>query len=320
MRRRTFAFALSTLAARPRPLLAESWPGRPIRILAGYSVGTTTDLLARVVAQGMSEQLENPVVVENREGAGGTIAASQVLRAAADGTTLLLGASNLTIAPLLFRQVTFRPLEDFSPIGMIGYAPNVLVIHPGQPIHTVAELIAAAKATPGRLRYASSGPGSGSWIGMEQLKMMAGIDLQEVPYSSTAQAATDAISGRVELHFPSLAGGMPLLRDGRLRPLGITSAERSASAPDIPAIAETLPGYDTSLWFGLLGPAGLPKEAVDRLAAAFLATLADAKTRTVLGNVGVDPKPGGPEALRTAMQAGVRSGEELTRRLNYQPQ
>lgn len=316
MRRRTLAVALP-LVAIARGAAAQ---GRPVRLLAGYSVGTTTDLLARLVAQGMGERLGSPVVVENREGAGGTIAAYQAMRAAPDGTTLLLGASNLTFAPRLFKAVSFRPLEDFEPIGLIGFAPNVLVVNPAQPIHSVAELIAAAKAAPGRLRYASSGPGSGSWIGMEQLKLMTGIDLLEVPYSSTAQAATDAISGQVELHFPSLAGGMPLLREGRLRPLGITSAERSTSAPDIPAIAETVPGYDTSSWYGLVGPAGMAPAVVERLATAFLAAVADPRVQAALQNVGVDPKPGGPAVLRPAMQAGVRIAEELTTRLNYQPQ
>jgi len=316
MHRRSIALALPALALAGRAAAQ----ARPVRILAGYSVGTTTDLLARLVAQGMAEKIGAPVVVENREGAGGTIAAAQVMRAAPDGTTLLLTATNLTLAPRLFRQVTFRPLEDFAPLGLVGFAPNVLTVNPAQPIHSIAELIAVAKAEPGRLRYASSGPGSGSWLSMEQLKAMTGIDLQEVPYSSTAQATTDAISGQVELHCPSLAGAMALLREGRLRPLGVTSAARSAGAPDIPAIAETVPGYDTAQWYGLVGPAGLPDSVLERLEAAFLATLADAKVQEALLRTGVDPKPGGSAALATVMRASIASADALMDRLNYRPQ
>lgn len=319
MRRRALALSLPALIAAPRAFAQTAWPSRPIRILCGFSVGTTTDLLARLMAQKLGERLGATFVVENREGAGGTIAAGIAARAPADGETLLLGASALTLAPRLFRQVTFRPLEDFDPIGMIGFAPNVVVVGLGIPIHSMADLIAAAKLAPGRLRYASSGPGSGSWLGMEQLKVMADIDLEEVPYTSTAQAATDAISGRVEVHFPSLAGAMPLLRAGRLRPLGVTSATRSPGAPDIPAIAETVPGYDASTWYGLVAPAGMPTPVVARLNTELQAVVADPAVQVTLRNAGVDAQPGTPAALRAIMAESVRSGTALMDRIGYTP-
>jgi tripartite-type tricarboxylate transporter receptor subunit TctC len=321
MHRRAFALALpALLATRAVPAQAPAFPARPIRIVVGFSAGTTSDLLARLVAQKLGDRMQAAVVVENREGAGGSIAAGAVARSPADGYTLMIGSSSLTIAPRLFRSVTFRPLEDFEPIGMIGYAPNVIVVGNAVPIHSMAELLAAARARPGRLRYASSGPGSGSWMGMEMLKALADIELEEVPYSSTAQATTDAISGQIELHFPSLAGAMPHLRGGRLRPLGVTSARRSPGAPDIPAIAETVPGYDASTWYGLVAPAGLPEPVLAKLNAELQAVLADPSVQTTLRAAGVDPLPGPPAALRTIMEEATRTGNALMDRIDFRPQ
>ena len=321
MHRRAFALALpALLAAREGIAQAPPFPSRPIRIVVGFSAGTTSDLLARLVAQKLGERLQSAVVVENREGAGGSIAAGMVARSPADGYTLLIGSTALTIAPRLFRSVTFRPLEDFEPVGMIGYAPNVIVVGNAVPIRSMAELLAAARAAPGRLRYASSGPGSGSWLGMEQLKAMANIDLEEVPYSSTAQATTDAISGQIELHFPSLAGAMPHLRGGRLRPLGVTSGQRSPGAPEIPAIAETVPGYDASTWYGIVAPAGLPEPVATRLNAELQAMLADPAVLATLRAAGVDPLPGSAQDLRRIMEEATRSGNALMDRINFRPQ
>jgi len=265
MRRRAFV-ALGCASAMSRTAAAQApWPSKPVHIICGFSVGTTTDLLARLLAERLGERLQRPFVVENRPGAGGTIAANLVAHAPADGHTLLLGSTALTLAPRLFSNVTFKPLQDFAPVGMVGDAPNVVLAGPAVSIASIADLIDQAKQAPGRLRYASSGPGSGSWIGMKLLEVRAGIQLEEIPYASTAQATTDALGGQVDLHCPSLAGAMPLVRQGQLRALGVTSARRSAGAPDIPAIAEILPGYDASLWYGLVGPAGLPADVVRRL-------------------------------------------------------
>jgi tripartite-type tricarboxylate transporter receptor subunit TctC len=311
------ALALSLLAVPSAH--AQAFPARPLRIMVGFSAATTSDLLARLIAQRLSDKLGQPVVVENREGAGGSIAAGLVARAAPDGYTLLLGASALTLAPRLFRDVSFRPMEDFDPVGMIGFAPNVLVAGPQVPIASMAELLAAARAAPGRLRYASSGPGSGSWIGMEQLKAMTGIELEEVPYSSTAQAATDVMSGQIELHFPSLAAAIPNIRAGRFRALGVTSGQRSPGAPEIPAIAETVPGYDASTWYGVVAPARLPEAVAQRLNAELQAILAEAPLQTRLRDAGVDAKPGTAAELRAVMQQGLASGNALLDRIGFRP-
>ena len=321
IRRRTFT-ALGTLAVLTRSAAgqAQSWPARPIHIVCGFSVGTTTDLLARLLADRLGERLKIAMVVENRPGAGGNIAAAQVARAPADGHTLMLGSLALTLAPRLFKSVTFKPLEDFEPIGLVGVVPNVVLAGPTTSLASIAELIDRAKREPGRLRYASSGPGSGSWVAIKLLEARAGISLEEIPYASTAQATTDALGGQVELHAPSLAGGMPLVRGGKLRPLGVAAARRSAGAPDIPAIAETLPGYDAAAWYGLVGPAGLPKPIVERLNQEMQAVLADPTVLATLRTAGVDIEAGSPEAMRLVMADPVRSGIDLMDRIGFRPQ
>lgn len=321
IRRRTFVVLGGMLAlSRPAAGQAPAWPARPLHIVCGFSVGTTTDLLARLLAERLGERLANPVVVENRPGAGGTIAAAQVAHAQADGYTLMLGSLALTLAPRLYKNVAFRPLEDFEPIGMVGETPNVVLAGPTTTISSIADLIEQAKKAPGRLRYASSGPGSGSWIAMKLLENRTGIVLEEIPYASTAQATTEALGGQVELHIPSLAAAMPLVRGGRLRPLGVTSARRSAGAPDIPAIAETVPGYAASAWYGLVGPAGMPKPVVARLNAELQAILAEPSVQQTLRTAGVDIEAGTAEAMRVVMADPVRSGIDLMDRIGFRPQ
>lgn len=321
LHRRALVLAILSLANAGHLHAQSPWqPSRPIRLMVGFSPGTTSDVLARLLAQRLSDRLGVPVVVENREGAGGTIAAAFLLRQPADGHTIMIASTGLTIGPQLYRNVTYKPLEDFEPIGLVGYAPNVLVVSNTSPIHSIAELIERAKAKPNGLRYASSGTGSASWTSMEALKSMAEIQLEEVPYSSTAQATTDAISGRVDLHFPSLAGAMPHIRSGQLRPLGITSATRSEGAPDIPSIAETVPGYDTSSWYGILAPAGLPEPVLQRLGSELQAAVAMPEMQRQLLELGVDPAPAASGGLRRVIEAAVTSVTALLDRIGYRPQ
>jgi tripartite-type tricarboxylate transporter receptor subunit TctC len=298
MHRRTVALSIPALLA-AWPLRAQPWPSRAIRIVVGFSAATTSDLLGRLLAQSLGERMGHSFVVENQPGAGGTIAAMAAARAPADGHTLFLSTTALVIAPRLFRQVSFRPMEDFASIGTIGFAPNVLVVGPRVEIGSLAQLVAEAKKAPGRLRYASSGPGSGSWLSMELLKSMAGIQL--------------------ELHCPSLAGAMPTLRAGQFRALGVTGARRSPSAPDIPSIAETVPGYDASGLYGLSAPAGTPQPILARLNAELQAMLADPAVQATLRNAGVDPEPGSPAAMRETMLDNIRRWTELMDRIGFQP-
>jgi tripartite-type tricarboxylate transporter receptor subunit TctC len=318
MHRRTLALAGPALLL-ARPAFAQAWPNRPIRLIVPWSTATTSDLLGRLVAMQLSERMGHSFVVENQAGAGGSIGAAAAMRATADGHTLLLMTTATSIAPRLFRSVTFRPVQDFSLVGTIGFSPNVLVTGPRVPIGSMAELIAEAKKAPNRLRYASSGPGSGSWISMELLKSMAEIQLEEIPYSSTAQATTDTISGQIELHCPSLAGAIATLRAGHFRPLGVTGARRSASAPEIPAIAETVPGYDSAGWFALAAPAGTPEAILDRLNAELQAMLAEPTVKAALVNAGVDADPGSRAASLETMQSGMRRLTDLMDRIGHQP-
>ncbi|MBY0336012.1 MAG: tripartite tricarboxylate transporter substrate binding protein [Acetobacteraceae bacterium] len=317
MRRRTFALSLLAAPAQAQPA---AWPSRPIRLLVAFSAGTASDLLGRLVAQRLSERMGASFVVENREGAGGTIAAALAARAAPDGHSLFLSTTALALAPRLFRQVTFRPVEDFASIGVIGWAPNVFVVGQGSPVTSMAGLIEAARQAPGRIRYASSGPGSGSWNAAELLKDLAGIEMEEIPYSSTAQATTDAITGQVDLHIPNLAGALPHIRGGRLRALAVTGRTRSASAPDIPATAELLPGFDAAGLFGLSGPAGLPAPVVERLNAELNAVLADPAVLATFRAAGVDPAPGPPEALSHAIADTLSRWSALMDRVGFRPQ
>ena len=214
------------------------------------------------------------------------------------------------------RRATTRP----APAAERQRGPPPPLAAPTTTLASIAELIDRAKREPGRLRYASSGPGSGSWVAIKLLEARAGISLEEIPYASTAQATTDALGGQVELHAPSLAGGMPLVRGGKLRPLGVAAARRSAGAPDIPAIAETLPGYDAAAWYGLMGPAGLPKPIVERLNQEMQAVLADPTVLATLRTAGVDIEAGSPEAMRLVMADPVRSGIDLMDRIGFRPQ
>lgn len=318
MRRRALTVSLPTLLL-GRPVAAQGWPNRPIRVIVPWSAATTSDLLGRMVAQRLSERMGHAFVVENQAGAGGTIGAAAAARAPADGHTLFLMTTATAIAPRLFRQVAFRPVEDFAAVGTIGYSPNVLVVGPQIRIGSVAELIAEAKRPGTRLRYASSGPGSGSWLSMELLKALAGITLEEIPYSSTAQATTDTISGQIELHCPSLAGAMPTIRAGQFKALGVTGGRRSRSAPDIPSIAETVPGYDAAGWYSIGAPAGTPEPVLARLNAELQAMLAEPSVQAALANAGVDADPGTRDQSAETMRMQIRQWTELMDRIGYRP-
>lgn len=318
MQRRALLLSLPALLP-ALPALAQSWPSRPIRVIVPWSAATTSDLLGRLVAQRLSERMGNSFVVENQAGAGGTIGAAAAARAPADGHTLFLMTTATAIAPRLFRQVSFRPVEDFALVGTIGFSPNVLVTGPRVQIGSMAELIAEAKRPDSRLRYASSGPGSGSWLSMELLKALAGIELEEIPYSSTAQATTDTISGQIELHCPSLAGAMPTLRAGHFKALGVTGGRRSPSAPEIPSIAEAVPGYDAAGWYSIGAPAATPEPILARLNAELQAMLADPTVQATLANAGVDADPGTRAQSAETMRTNIRRWTELMDRIGYRP-
>ena len=233
--------------------LAQDFPNKPVHIIVPYSAGSGSDVVSRVLAVKLSEAWGQPVVVENREGAGGLIGAQAVLKAAPDGYTLLCAGIPWAVSPSLYAKPAYDPLRDFVAVGRVGFTPSVLVVSPTLPVKDVKELLQLARAKPGQINYSSSGKGSPSHLFMEYLKTMAKADIVEVPYKVTSQALTDVIGGQVMMNLPILVAGLPHIQAGRLKALAVTGATRAAAAPDIPTMAESagLPGYEATQWIGL---------------------------------------------------------------------
>ncbi len=234
------------------------YPSKPIKILVGASPGGTTDTMARAIATEMTTALGQPVIVENKPGAGGNLAADFVAKSSPDGHTLLVSFTSHTINATLYSNLTFDPVADFTPITMIATVPSMLVGNPKLPENTLQELIASAKSKPDKLTIAIGGIGSSLHLAGEQLKMMSGIRLLNVPYKGSTPAMTDVIAGHVDLMFTSMVTGAAQVRAGKLKAFGVTSATRQPSFPDLPAIGEVVPGFELTAWFGVFGPANLP--------------------------------------------------------------
>ena len=248
---------------------AASYPSQPIRIIIPFAAGGATDVTARVIGQKLSEEWSVPVVIENRPGATGAIAAEYVAKAVPDGYTLLMGTGSVnSVFPAVKQNLPFDTLRDFAPISNFFVTPNILVVHPSVPAQSVAELIALLKAHPTEYTFASSGAGSSVHLSGELFKQMANVEMVHVPYKGTAPAVADMIAGHVKIMFDNLPSSWPYVRQGQLRALGVTGAERDPMAPGVPAIAETLPGYNASSWAGLLAPAKTPPAIVEKIAAA----------------------------------------------------
>ena len=247
-------------------LCAQSFPSKPVKLVVPFSAGGAVDAPARILAQKLQEAWGQGVIVENRPGAGSTIGAEFVARSAPDGYSLLLTSNTHVISASLYARLAYDPLRDFEPIMEIGNAPNVLVVHPGFPASTVAELIGEAKRRPGRIDYASSGNGSAQHLFCALFASMGGIDLNHVPYKGSGQATTDLLAGRVPVSCPGVNNVLAYIRTGRLRPLAVTSMRRSTDLPDVPTLAEAgVAGYEATLWIGLLAPKGAPREVTGKI-------------------------------------------------------
>ena len=278
--------ATPTLA---KPALAQDWPQRPPRFIVPYPPGGPTDLIGRVTAAGLQAELGQPVVVENRAGAGGSIGAGEVARAAPDGGTFLVNASAHVIVPHLQRNMPFDSLVDFTPITEIVKVPLILVVNDAVPAQNVAELIALARAQPGRLSYASSSIGGAPHLAGELFKLMTRTDMTHVPYRGSGPALQDLLAGTVQVMFDSLASSAAHLRAGRLRALAVTTAERLPGHPQIPTVAETVPGYEISTWYGLWGPPRLPPSIAERMQQAVARVMATPEARARFLAMGADP-------------------------------
>lgn len=253
---------------------ADSYPVRPVRIVVGLAPGGATDIQARLFAQKLGESIGRSFVVENRTGAGGTIAYAQVAKSPPDGYTLLAVASGFSISPAIYSKLTYDPIRDLAPISLVVQAPLLLLAHPSLPVKSVKELLMMAKARPGVLDFGSAGHGTSTGMALEMFRALANVSVTHVPYKGTGQALIETISGQVHAMFGNPLSSLQHVKTGRLRGLGVTAARRSALFPNLPTIAESgVPGYETSTWFGMLAPAGTPAAVIGKLNAELLKTL-----------------------------------------------
>jgi len=293
-RRRFLQIAACAVAlpAVSRVAKAQTYPSKPVRLIIGYPPGGSADITARLTGQWLSERLGQPVVVESRPGAATNLATEAVVRAAPDGYTLLLVAPANAINATLYDKLSFDFLRDIVPVAGIIRFPNVVVVNPSLPIKTIPELIAYAKANPGKLNMASSGNGSTIHMSGELFKMLTGINMVHVPYRGGAPALTDLISGQVQVMFDNIPTSAEHVRAGKLRGLAVTSAARSEVLPDLPTVADVLPGYEASAWYGLGAPKGTPDEIVDKVNKAMNEVLADPKSQARFKELGASLLPG----------------------------
>jgi tripartite-type tricarboxylate transporter receptor subunit TctC len=271
---------------------AQTYPTRPVRLIVGVPAGATNDLVARLIGQYLSERLGQQFIVENRPGAGGNIAAEAVVNAHADGYTLLHAATTNAISVALYEKLNFNFVRDLAPVAGTVLTPLVMEVHPGVPAKTVPEFIAYAKANPGKINMASAGNGTAPHVAGELFKMMAGVNLVHVPYRGSAPALTDLLGGQVQVTFDPVPASVEYIRAGRLRPLAVTTLARSEALPDVPAVADFLPGYEASNWWGVCAPKNTPAEIVDRLNREINAALANPKLKVRLADLGGVPLRG----------------------------
>ncbi|TCT05622.1 Bug family tripartite tricarboxylate transporter substrate binding protein [Aquabacter spiritensis] len=319
-RRAGLAGGLALLLAGAVPAGAETFPTKSIRFVVPFSAGSATDTLARVVGQSVSQQLGQPVVVENVPGANGQIAASQVARAAPDGYTVLI-TSNSTHASnqALVKKLSYDHVKDFEPITTLGTITLALVVNPAVPVATTQELIAYAKANPGKLSF---GAGStSSRLAVEMLKSQAGVDILYVPYKSNPQAVSDLLGGQISLMFADISTTLPAARAGKLKALGVSSAERSALAPNLPTMREAgIAGYELTAWFAAFAPAKTPADVVATLNKALVTAMGDKTVAAALVSAGIEPSSSTPAQLAAFVQSETKKWAEITKAAGIEPE
>lgn len=299
----------------------DDYPSRPLRIVVGFTPGGGPDITARHIAQRLSERLRQQVIVENRPGAGGTVAAGQVARSAPDGYTLLSVSTAHAAAAAIYSRLPYDTLKDLAGITETASSKYVLVVPPSLGVKSVSDLIAAAKARPGSINFTSAGVGSGTHFAAEVFKSMAAIDVVHVPNKGIPEAMNETVSGRVQFFMAPIANGMNLVRDGRLVGLGVSSRSRDALLPQVPTIDEAgVPGYQQELWFGLLGPAGLPRPILARLNGEIGRILADDETKSRWAPIGMEPRPTSPEDFDRLIRSEIELYTRIARAANIASQ
>ncbi len=313
------AFSLPGVSDRAQ---AQTFPSRSITLVIPFAPGGSTSIVGRGVADKMSELLGEKVVIDNRPGAGGTVGTKAVAKSEPDGYTLVLGyTGTLAIGPSLYKKAGYDPRKDFAPIGLIGNAPNSLVVHPSFPAKTIAELIAYAKANPGKANFGSAGAGTASHITGEYFAASAGVKLVHIPYKGTGPALTDLLGGHIPMAFAPIPASHTNVAAGTLRALGVTSPTRSGLLPDVPTIAESgLPGFDASLYYGLAAPAGTPRPIIDRLNKALRDALASDEVKKQLGNDGTEITPGSPEDYADRIDKDEKKWAQLVKASGVEPE
>jgi len=285
---------------------AQDYPGRPVRMVAAFAPGGSVDLVARLLAQKLTESWGQQVVVDNRPGAGGNVSAEIVARAPSDGHTIYICSASFVVNPSLYARISYDPVRDFAPVSLVSLVQNVLVAHPGLPARSVKELIALGKAKPGQIHYASTGSGTSGHLVMELFKSMTGIDLVHVPYKAIGQAQADLMGGQVSLWFPTAPGALPHIQAGRMRALAVAGAKRSPALPELSTVSEAgVPGFEASTWYAILAPANTPRHIVVKLNGEITKILRQPEVDERLTAMGIEIVGGSPDDLARHIRSEI---------------
>ena len=314
------AIAVIALSLATGTSFAQQYPTKPIRLLVGFAPGGGTDIVARVIGQKLSEWWGQQVIVENRAGATGTIAADFVSKAGADGYTLLMGHVNSNaIAPTIFKKLPYDAIKDFASVTYVGYVPNVLTVHPSLPVRSVKELVALAKSRPGELTCASSGTGSTQHLALELFMTLTGVKIIHVPYKGSGQAIVDLVAGQVLMNFDTMPPVIDHIKSNRLRALAVTTPKRASQLPDIPTLDETgLKGFEMTNWYGVVAPAGVPRDIINKVSADINKALQDPGVRKRLVDVGTEIGGGTPESFDNFIKTEIAKYTKLVKAANVQ--
>jgi tripartite-type tricarboxylate transporter receptor subunit TctC len=302
--------------------VAQAWPAKPIRLMVPFPPGGSTDIVARIVAQKLSERLGQSIVIENRGGAGGTIGTAVIAKSAPDGYNLTVASTSThVVAPGVYTKLEYDPVKDFAPVGLMAVSPYLLVVNPAVPARTLQELVALAKKQPGKLNYASAGVGSTTHLAMEMLKSVSGTFMLHIPYNGNGPAGTALIGGQVEVLFGSLPALLPHAKSGRARSLAVGTPKRSPSLPEVPTVAESgYPGFDASLWLAIMAPAGTPQPILERLNKELVALISAADTREALDKAGAEPLTSTPAELAAMIRDGVTKYAQIIKTAGIKPE
>jgi len=316
MNRRELIKALGVLTACPALAVhAQSYPSKRISLIVPFTPGGSTDILARALGQALAEAWKQPVIIDNKPGAGGAIGAEAAARAAPDGYTLLMGhIGTLAVNPTLYPKLAYNPITDFAPVALVAMVPNVLVVNPAVPVRTAAELIALARSRPGSLTASSGGQGSAAHLAIEYFKQATGIDILHVPYKGTGPAVADLIGGQITMTMTGLPPLLQHIRSGKLRALGVASKARLPQIPDVPTLIEAgVPGFEATQWYGVVAPARTPAPVVDQLAAQIRRSLAQPDLKKRLESEGAQPSDMGPAEFRKLIQDEIARWAQVIR-------